>query len=339
MWKQLTLTLLTTTYLVSSQELTVYFSEEEVQTNDNEEGLNSRLLTIRLDKESMQPGVMERLSKTSNIIFADFPGLPEFVNAKEYEDILNTLYNDKDDQNNSQTNSNNSGNPTDSMDDHKKEDERHIEIIEEEPKRENKEDYAKETLKDDHKEGKNKEDEDKGENTWHGKKDNDGDKSEDVIHGDEKQNEKDHKENGKEYKEEIKENNDSKKDNDDGDKKEAGQEYKEDDNKYSEDNDEKKHKNIVTSYTVPCKSNSTETGSVFKEKKKGNSTLSGFSTKTKTNSKVSKTGYTKNQNATIFNKTNVTTVITEEENNSFNLSPASMPLALLFATITFMLTF
>lgn len=342
MWKQLTLTLLTTTYLASSQELKVYFSEEEVQSNENEEGLNSHLLTIRLDKESLQPGVMERLSKTSNIIFADFPGLPEFVNAKEYEDILNTLYNDKGDQENLQPNESNSENSTDSMDDKKKEDDRHIEIIEEEPKRDNKEDYAKDTLTDDHKaehDGKEK-------NNWEGKENTDSGKSEDDVLGDHKENEKDHKENEKDNNDEIKDNNDNKKDyaDDNNNNKEHEEstndhEDKDKDNKNYQDNDKKKNKNIVTSYTVPCITNATETGSVFKEKKLVNSTVSGFSTKTKSNSKASNTGYVKNQNATMFNDTNTTTIITEEENNSFSLSPVSMPLALLFATVTFMLTF
>ena len=91
MWKQLTITLLSISCLGLSQELKIHLTEEGTQ----EDNIETRLLTVRLDKEFLQPSVMERLSKTSNIIFADFPEMPEFVNAKQYEDILNSLYDEK----------------------------------------------------------------------------------------------------------------------------------------------------------------------------------------------------------------------------------------------------
>ena len=102
MWKQVTFTLLSISCFVSSQELKIHLSEESNNERMQDNNIETRVLTVTLDRDSLQPSVIERLSRTSNIVFADFPEMPEFVNAKQFEDILNSLYNEKEDEDKSE---------------------------------------------------------------------------------------------------------------------------------------------------------------------------------------------------------------------------------------------
>lgn len=44
-------------------------------------------LAIRIDSEALSPEVLEKLSSTSNIVFANLPNSPQFVSLKDYESI------------------------------------------------------------------------------------------------------------------------------------------------------------------------------------------------------------------------------------------------------------
>ena len=64
-----------------------------LNTDDNDlvnSGLESKPLVIHIDKNSMDPEVLEQLANIPNIVFADLPGLPQFVNLKEYSSNLNS---------------------------------------------------------------------------------------------------------------------------------------------------------------------------------------------------------------------------------------------------------
>ncbi|EDO16342.1 hypothetical protein Kpol_1059p32 [Vanderwaltozyma polyspora DSM 70294] len=46
--------------------------------------LDANSLVVHIDKTSMTPEILEQLASVPNIVFADLPGLPQFVNLKEY---------------------------------------------------------------------------------------------------------------------------------------------------------------------------------------------------------------------------------------------------------------
>ncbi|KAK5774064.1 hypothetical protein RI543_004598 [Arxiozyma heterogenica] len=325
MWKQLTITLLSISCLSLSQELKIHLTEEGTQ----EDNIETRLLTVRLDKEFLQPSVMERLSKTSNIIFADFPEMPEFVNAKQYEDILNSLYDEKEEQHTSEENLKDKtayiGNQEE------QENEKNIlDQTEGEQNSKNKksgendsaqnekdkyvEDKLPELKKEEEKEIKekveNKEDE-RWVNVDEGKNINNDSSTDDnkEINQEEQTNNKEKK--LVKEKEEVTEENERYEEH----VKEGDRECK------------SKNKNIITSKIQTIKRNETEnktTTIVFtteKRKISSSCTPTNVTLVSKTTSilRCSSTGYLKQHNGTLPNFTNVTTVVVEES-KTFKIS-------------------
>lgn len=334
MWKQLTFTLSLISCLGSSQELKIHLSEEGIQDDNNE----TRLLTVRLDKESLQPNVMERLSKTSNIVFADFPEMPEFVNAKQYEDILNSLYNDKEEEHTPEEEK--KGETTYLNDQEEQHSEENIlKYIEEEKTGENKENVGK--------------DFEKGEKDKHVEDNLPEIKEEEVKEIEEKiENKEDEKwvdvDEGKNINENtdidgIKEVNQTEQPNtreteivEEEEEKEKYKEHVNEDDKECES----KNTNIITSKVQTIKRNETKHGTttvVFTTKKQNISSLCTSTkvtlvSKTRSILKTSTTGYLKQHNGTLPNFTNITTVVVEES-KTFKISSS-----LTFAFIVFLIS-
>lgn len=68
---------------------------------DSTNSMTVQPLVVHVDKQNMAPEILEKLYHTSNIVFADFPEVPEFINLKEYEsmkyateELLNQLMNE-----------------------------------------------------------------------------------------------------------------------------------------------------------------------------------------------------------------------------------------------------
>lgn len=99
--------LLTKTVASSPYEVTV-FDAENIQTASEGEPLS-----IRVSPEVLSPEVIEKLGKTSNIIFADLPNTPQFVSLKDYENMkfaTNELVDELLQQNRANGNNNNINN-------------------------------------------------------------------------------------------------------------------------------------------------------------------------------------------------------------------------------------
>ncbi|EDO17169.1 hypothetical protein Kpol_1072p39 [Vanderwaltozyma polyspora DSM 70294] len=56
---------------------------------DSIDDLDTKPIIIHIDKSSMSPDVLKHLSKTSNVVFADIPASPQFINLKDLESELN----------------------------------------------------------------------------------------------------------------------------------------------------------------------------------------------------------------------------------------------------------
>lgn len=325
MWKQLTITLLSISCLGLSQELKIHLTEEGTQ----EDNIETRLLTVRLDKEFLQPSVMERLSKTSNIIFADFPEMPEFVNAKQYEDILNSLYDEKEEQHTSeehlqdktayigkQEEQENEKNILDQTEG--EQNSKNKESVENDSAQNEKNKYAEDKLpelkKEEEKEIKEKIENKKDErwvNADEGKNINN-----DSLTDDNKEINREEQTNNKEKKlvkekEEVREENERYEDHIKGGDREC----------------KSKNKNIITSKIQTIKKSKTEnktTTIVFTTEKQKFSSLCTptnitLVSKTRSILRCSSTGYLKQHNGTLPNFTNVTTVVVEES-KTFKIS-------------------
>lgn len=70
----------------AKESITITLSTDELMGDSHSEETHRKPLIIHLDKENISPEVLKRLSRTSNILIPEIPGLPEFINPKEYSD-------------------------------------------------------------------------------------------------------------------------------------------------------------------------------------------------------------------------------------------------------------
>ncbi|QLG74012.1 hypothetical protein HG535_0F05240 [Zygotorulaspora mrakii] len=70
----------------SASKLSFTLTTEELG-GDSTDSAAVRPLVVHVDKKNMSPEILKQLYRTSNIIFADFPEVPEFINLKEYENM------------------------------------------------------------------------------------------------------------------------------------------------------------------------------------------------------------------------------------------------------------
>lgn len=104
MFKQVTTTSLVVLAIISkasSSKFSLTLSTEQLG-GDSTDYSEAKPLVVHVDKNSMSPEILEHLAHTSNIVFADLPELPQFINLREYEsmkyatdDLLDQLINEQ----------------------------------------------------------------------------------------------------------------------------------------------------------------------------------------------------------------------------------------------------
>lgn len=104
MFKQVTTASLVVLAIISkasSSKFSLTLSTEQLG-GDSTEYSEAKPLVVHVDKNSMSPEILEHLAHTSNIVFADLPELPQFINLREYEsmkyatdDLLDQLINEQ----------------------------------------------------------------------------------------------------------------------------------------------------------------------------------------------------------------------------------------------------
>lgn len=67
--------------LALGEQFKVYLSTEDIGGDSLKMGSSSNPLVIHIDKQSASPALIDTLSHSSNLIFADLPNVPEFVKA------------------------------------------------------------------------------------------------------------------------------------------------------------------------------------------------------------------------------------------------------------------
>ncbi|KAL3239144.1 Spo19p [Nakaseomyces bracarensis] len=82
------------------EQFKVYLSTEDIGGDSVRTGTENNPLVIHIDKQSASPSLLDTLSHSSNIIFADLPNIPEFVktsaNRLEHQMISSTTWRNKD---------------------------------------------------------------------------------------------------------------------------------------------------------------------------------------------------------------------------------------------------
>ncbi|CCD25040.1 Spo19p NDAI_0E02230 [Naumovozyma dairenensis CBS 421] len=89
MWNQLSFSIINSILISSvlTERVNLYLTTDDLG-GDSVTGLDHKPLTLHIDKESLTPELSTILSHSPNIIFADMPGQPEFINIREVEDAI-----------------------------------------------------------------------------------------------------------------------------------------------------------------------------------------------------------------------------------------------------------
>ncbi|KAG0667720.1 hypothetical protein C6P45_005441 [Maudiozyma exigua] len=91
MWKQLTIALVATTSVINAEQYNVVLSTEDVG-GDSTSSQSDKPITVHLDRTKLSPELIQKLEKSSNIVFSGLEELPEFVNQKDYAAIVKKFY-------------------------------------------------------------------------------------------------------------------------------------------------------------------------------------------------------------------------------------------------------
>lgn len=90
------------TSVALGEQFKVYLNTEDIGGDSIKKGTGSNPLVIHIDKQSASSALIDTLSHSSNIIFADLPNVPEFVKASankiEHQMIGSTTWKHKDDK-------------------------------------------------------------------------------------------------------------------------------------------------------------------------------------------------------------------------------------------------
>lgn len=72
---------------VVAEQFRAFLSTDEIGSDSIQRGTDDNPLVIRIDKQSYSPELIDTLTKSTNIIFADLPDVPEFIKADKISDV------------------------------------------------------------------------------------------------------------------------------------------------------------------------------------------------------------------------------------------------------------
>lgn len=70
-----------------AEQFRAFLSTDEIGSDSIQRGTDDNPLVIRIDKQSYSPELIDTLTKSTNIIFADLPDVPEFIKADKISDV------------------------------------------------------------------------------------------------------------------------------------------------------------------------------------------------------------------------------------------------------------